>query len=768
MTRRTHSRLLAPMLAVLGLFASVASADNVVPWSGPQTRATWNLTDAVKLDYGAAHGLVLNSVGTVSAFGTDTAGSTQVPDDLNAIVDVSAGEYHSLALRATGTVVGWGKNDQGQASVPLGLSGVVDISAGFGHSLAAKSDGTVVAWGRNDYGQRNVPGTLTGVIRVAGGGSHSLALRSTGTVWAWGRNDFGQRTVPAGLKNVVAISAGKDFSVALKSDGTVVAWGNNSEGQCAVPAGLTGVVKISAGAYSTVALKADGTPVAWGRTTLSTPPSSLHAVSDVAASKSDRGNWSIGRALGILFEPLYVAAPDSGLGYIDIGDPAPAGGATVTLTALDYLQGAFELPATVTIPAGQSKATFTAMTGYSLDGFGWWGEIQASYAGHKTETAQIRVDPILVSSYLTPSGFTGGSTTDVKMTVELASPLAVSSNFEFYIWEGAIGLNSYTATIPAGQTKVQVGVSHGPVSGTSPIWIEIYAEGDDFPVAICEGSVYANNTTLTAPSTEMMVGDTMTGKVSMNANVRQATAISLKRDSYSVSMPSSVTVPAGAREVTFAIQALKPGAAIITSKYLGYRTSSIPINVYGAGLSAIEVPASVFAQRYFNGVVRLYRPAPAGGVVVTLASSNPAVRPATSVTVPEGQTWTSFSSVANDVASLQTATLTASTPDSSLTAKVSVKPLTIQSLTLSAATVKGGASLDATLTLNETVGVNTLVTVESGDPAVVIVPASTTVVKNTITRTFVVKTKSVTVSKNVRITVTKNGTSAYRTLKVTP
>ncbi|MFN6052388.1 MAG: MBG domain-containing protein, partial [Planctomycetia bacterium] len=212
---------------------------------------------------GTVHSVILKSDGTVSAFGTNESGQTNVPANLSGVVAVSAGGYHSLALKSDGTVVAWGNNYSGQSNIPAGLNNVVSISAGGGHNLALKSDGTVVAWGSNGYNQCNVPAGLTGVVAISAGDNHSMALKSDGTVVAWGYYFYDHSTPPAGLTDVVAISAGYLHSLALKSDGTVVAWGNLSF-QSQVPAGLRGVVAISAGSGHSIALKADGTVVGWG------------------------------------------------------------------------------------------------------------------------------------------------------------------------------------------------------------------------------------------------------------------------------------------------------------------------------------------------------------------------------------------------------------------------------------------------------------------------------------------------------------------------
>lgn len=159
---------------------------------------------------GGANCLFLGTDSTVRSYGFFPA-----PLGMTNIIAIAAGGAHSMALQADGTVTVWGRNIEGQTNVPPGLSNVVAISAGGDYCLALKADGTVAAWGRNDSGQINVPSGLTNVVAISAGYYHSLALRRDGTVVAWGWNDYGQTNVPNGLTNVVAIAAGYEHNVAL-------------------------------------------------------------------------------------------------------------------------------------------------------------------------------------------------------------------------------------------------------------------------------------------------------------------------------------------------------------------------------------------------------------------------------------------------------------------------------------------------------------------------------------------------------------------------
>ncbi len=207
---------------------------------------------------GGNHTVVLKSDGTVTAWGRDIEGQTNVPSGLTGVTAIAAGNNHTVALKSDGTVAAWGDNTSGQTAVS-GLTKVTAVSAGGNQTIALKSDGTVTTLGN----AAAAPDGLSGVIAIAAGGNHWVALISDGTVTAWGDDSKGQKDVPGGLAGVIAIAAGGNHTVALKSDGTVAAWGDNTYGQTSV-SGLTAVTAIAAGGNQTIALKSDGTVAVLG------------------------------------------------------------------------------------------------------------------------------------------------------------------------------------------------------------------------------------------------------------------------------------------------------------------------------------------------------------------------------------------------------------------------------------------------------------------------------------------------------------------------
>ncbi|MCU0676154.1 MAG: hypothetical protein MUE69_25590 [Myxococcota bacterium] len=231
---------------------------------------TWGSNGDGQLGYATASDC--GSAGTSACSRTPTA----VPGITNAIA-VQAGFTHTLVLRDDGTVWTFGNNGSGQlghstgvASTPTptqvpGLDDVVQIAAGSAVSYLLRANGEVYAFGANDQGQlglgaadssphvtpMRVP-SVSNAIAVAAANTTAYALLADGTVLAWGRNHAGQGGVASeattvlaptpvlrlaadgsasALGGVVGVAGDGFVGAALHSDGSVLAWGLGSLGQ---------------------------------------------------------------------------------------------------------------------------------------------------------------------------------------------------------------------------------------------------------------------------------------------------------------------------------------------------------------------------------------------------------------------------------------------------------------------------------------------------------------------------------------------------------
>jgi hypothetical protein len=121
----------------------------------------------------------------------------------------------------------------------------------------------------------------------------------------------------------------------------------------------------------------------------------------------------------------------------------------------------------------------------------------------------------------------------------------------------------------------------------------------------------------------------------------------------------------------------------------------------GPAVSALTLAPATFPGgcQSSSGRVTLSAPAPAGGTVVALASTNPAAVIPASVTVPAGQTRATFPITAPAVSSLQIGTVTATAGGQSRSATLKVRPIGVLSLVLGPNPVTGPNRVDGSVLL---------------------------------------------------------------------
>jgi hypothetical protein len=108
-------------------------------------------------------------------------------------------------------------------------------------------------------------------------------------------------------------------------------------------------------------------------------------------------------------------------------------------------------------------------------------------------------------------------------------------------------------------------------------------------------------------------------------------------------VPGSVTVAAGQTSGTFTVTGVAAGTSTITATASGSQGSaSITVAQGAAQVLGLTLSAtSVVGGNPVTGTLVISSPAPAGGMVVTLSSSDPVTVPA-NVTIPAGQTTATF------------------------------------------------------------------------------------------------------------------------------
>jgi hypothetical protein len=192
--------------------------------------------------------------------------------------------------------------------------------------------------------------------------------------------------------------------------------------------------------------------------------------------------------------------------------------------------------------------------------------------------------------------------------------------------------------------------------------------------------------------------------------------------------------------------------------------SESPTQPTTQAISSVALSASSGAAgTTVQGTVTLSAAAPTGGASVSLSSSNTAM-----ATVPAAVTVAAGSSSAVftvTTISAGTVTITASMSGNGKSATLTIGGAGLVSISLSAATVVGGNSVNGIVTLSSGAPAGGAVVSLSGD-APVTVPATVTVPAGSITATFTVATRAVTATVAATIRGSYAGGSASVVLSV--
>ncbi len=187
----------------------------------------------------------------------------------------------------------------------------------------------------------------------------------------------------------------------------------------------------------------------------------------------------------------------------------------------------------------------------------------------------------------------------------------------------------------------------------------------------------------------------------------------------------------------------------VSTSYPGYALSSVSI-----------APSTLYTNQSATGTVTLGAPAPAGGAVVALSSSNPAITIPATVTVPAGGVTAAFSVGQAAGAGAASVTITARLVFERTATVSTASGPPIASVAVTPSSVTGGTSSQATVTLT---GVappgGAPVSLSSTVPAAASVPSSVTVPAGSASTTVPITTTPVTTTTSATINASYNGTA---------
>ena len=474
-------------------------------------------------------------------------------------------------------------------------------------------------------------------------------------------------------------------------------------------------------------------------------------------------------------------------GVLHLSEPAPAGGATVVLSAKDsrgFLNTVLPvaIPASVSVPAGALSANFTVETTpvaahtpiaiyATIGGVGAKATMAVDTVGGP-RAASMMLDPLVV---------TGGnpSTGTVTLTAPAAAGGTVVPLLSSHPQHAAVPAS---VTVPAGAKSATFPITTSTVPFAFDVTIEAPG-GPNVSRKLALKTPGPRLTSFTLSSNNVSGGSLITGTLTFSGPIPPSpfpatgdALVTLKSTHPAIGLSPLVAVPVGQSAATFNISVRNVPVTTTLEIIAAYDNTVLraPVTVNGtpAALASVTLNVSTLSGGQGGvGHVNLTAPAPAGHVLVALSGSHPAVSLPADVTISSGSTSGIFSYGASAVATTTAATITATYGPSSASASLTINPsppnnLWVTSLTLNPTTVVAGGTSTATVTINAPApagGSSVQISPWSPatGPASVIIPAGAT------SATFAVGTTSVTTTTLAKVWALLNTTWAAG-LTVTP
>jgi hypothetical protein len=395
--------------------------------------------------------------------------------------------------------------------------------------------------------------------------------------------------------------------------------------------------------------------------------------------------WTNFAASGLT--PNAVVGGGTVQGKVHIQNAAPAGGQVYTLTSSN--PSVASVPASVTVPAGGSSATFTVTThNVSVS----TPVMLTVWSEGNGEHPVLWVDPgappppgsvTLSSLTIAPTSVTGGASSSGTVTLSGAAPpeggvVAISSSSSAASVPG-------TVAVPAGATTAAFGIATSSVTSSTPVTI----------TASFGGVVRTATLTVTAPappptpSAPALVSPanqaTVTLPVTLDwSDVSAAASYRIQiDDSSTFSAPRVVDQTLTASQLSVGSLAARQhwwrvrginsaGTAGAWSAVRSFTPQGAPVP---AALSAVSVnPSSVVGGSPSQGTVTLTAAAPSGGVAVTLSDNSGAATVPASVAVAQGAATATFAITTSSVATSTPVAITATAGSVTRTTTLTVTP----------------------------------------------------------------------------------------------
>ncbi len=457
--------------------------------------------------------------------------------------------------------------------------------------------------------------------------------------------------------------------------------------------------------------------------------------------------------------PTTIIGGQTSTGVLTLLGPASPQGTTVILTTSNPIAS---IPSSVTVPSGQTSATFLVATGGVASTE--YAAITAKMNGQFQQTLTINAASLL-SVTLNPPIVAGLSPSTGTVTLN-----GLSGNAGAIV---SLSSNSKDASVPASVAIAPQTSSATFTVSTTPVTKETTAT---ITGTMLSGSQSATLTLEPIGVLSLLLnpdvvdgGTPSAGTVTLNGLApKGGVKVRLSSSNGAVSVPGSVMIPEGEKSGSFTAKtsgvASQKVVTITATGGAGIAKATLTVNppvLVSLGVSPGAVAGAVQA----TGLVTLSGSAPAGGIAFRLSSSTSDAIVPSSVTIPGGKSSASFAIKTRAVSAQVTATLMATLNGVSKMANLTITPPGLLSLTLNPKSVAAGKSSTATVKLTGPAPAGGVV-VSLSCGAVASVPGSVAIPASGTSATFTVKTAKG-ASGSATVTATLGSATASATLTVT-
>ena len=499
------------------------------------------------------------------------------------------------------------------------------------------------------------------------------------------------------------------------------------------------------------------------------PAGSDHVISvgatdsgDALTSFSNYGDWVKVAAPGL---NIFSTLPNGKYGYLSgtsMAGPHVAGEAALLFAQFPTLSNdavsALILAQTDPIAAGSHALSASAGRINVYKALTAAGATGGSGAP-PTPTLQIAFAPATVAD----GGKTTGTVTLSSAAPKAGTPLTFSGDSKLLTFSGSglveSGKTTKTFPVYAGYPDANAATQFTVTSGTLSATATLTVQG-----------VHPQTV---APSTKpSAVAGTYTFSVALDhatTNGKPVT-VSLASSSPIVTVPASVTVPAGQSAASFSatVGAVNADSKVTLTATANGGNAAVDLmlksnvaNLDGVSFSLPQVTGGAPDTL----TVRLSLPAPVGGAVVSLSADGSALTAPATITIPAGKTFATVTLPSLPVAAKTAVTVSAVYKGVTKTASVYVAPPALTGLSFPAGTLASGKSVTGTVTIGSAAPANGLQITLTGS-GLSTLPANVAIAAGATSGTFTFTPPTVTKTTLFPVTATLNGATKQATLTV--